>query len=82
MNFQEVYKRIAEDINYLFTSKADTLKYDKTFRAKVIGQISANKYKVLYKNKEYNVRCDRELLAPNMVWVCAPQNNWDELFIV
>ena len=56
--------------------------FDKTFRAKVIGQESTGKYKVLYKSKEYTVRCDRELLAPNMVWVCAPQNNWNELFIV
>jgi len=66
----------------LLTNIADTLKYDKTFRAKVIKQDSSGKYKVLYKNKEYTVRCDRELLSPDLVWVCAPQNNWDELFIV
>lgn len=73
---------MAEDINYLLTNITDTLKYDKTFRAKVINQVSTGKYKVLYKNKEYTVRCDKELLVPDMVWVCAPQNNWDELFIV
>lgn len=82
MNIQDVYKKMAEDINYLLTNITDTLKYDKTFRAKVINQVSTGKYKVLYKNKEYTVRCDKELLVPDMVWVCAPQNNWDELFIV
>lgn len=82
MNIQDVYKKMAEDIIYLLTNIADTLKYDKTFRAKVIKQVSSGKYKVLYKNKEYTVRSNRELLEPDMVWVCAPQNNWDELFIV
>ena len=81
MNFQDVYKRIADDINYLFTSKADTLSYDKTFRAQVVSKESNGKYKVLYKNKEYPVKSDISLNIDDLVWVCAPENNWDSLYV-
>lgn len=81
MNFQDVYKKIAEDLNYLFSIKADTLKYDKTFRAKVIENLSIKKCKVLYKGKEHVVKCDGDVNVNDMVWVCAPGNDWNELYI-
>ena len=81
MNFQDVYKKIAEDINYLFTNMANTLKYDKTFRAKVISQESTGKYKILYKNVEYTAKCDGRLNAGDLVWVFAPRNDWNELYV-
>ena len=81
VNLQEVYKKMAEDINYLFTRKADALKYDKTFRGKVIRQESTSKYKVLHKNKEYPVKSDYKLSVGDLVWICAPCNNWDELYV-
>jgi hypothetical protein len=81
LNFQEVYKRIAEDINYLFTSKEDALRYDRTFRAKVISQETNDKYTILYKNKKYIAKSDINLDIDDLVWVCAPQNNWDSLYI-
>ncbi|GLC79195.1 hypothetical protein [Lacrimispora brassicae] len=81
MNFQDVYKKIAEDISYLFTNMANTLKYDKTFRAKVISQESTGKYKILYKNVEYTAKCDGRLNAGDLVWVCAPRNDWNELYV-
>ncbi len=81
MNFQDVYKKIAEDLNYLFSIKADSLKYDKTFRAKVIDNLSSKRCKVLYKGKEYTVKCDGSINVNDMVWVCAPGNDWNELYI-
>ncbi|WP_313069731.1 hypothetical protein [Lacrimispora sp.] len=81
MNFQDVYKKIAEDLNYLFSVKADSLKYDKTFRAKVIDNISEKKCKILYKGKECIVKCDGNVNVNDMVWVCAPRNDWNELYI-
>ena len=81
MNFQDVYKKIAEDLNYLFSIKADSLKYDKTFRAKVIDNLSTKKCKVLYKGKDYVVKCDGNVNIEDMVWVCAPGNDWNELYI-
>lgn len=81
MNFQDVYKKIAEDISYLFTNMADALNYDKTFRAKVIRKESNGKYSVLYKNKEYAAKCDGSLNRNDTVWVCAPKNDWNELYV-
>lgn len=68
-------------MNYLFTNIGNALKFDKTFRAKVIGKESNGKYKVLYKNKEYLAKCDGTLNIDDMVWVCAPKNDWNELYV-
>lgn len=59
----------------------DTLSYDKTFRAKVVDTKSNNKLIVSYKNKEYIVRNYGKVKIGDAVWVCAPGNNWDELYI-
>jgi len=81
LNIQEAYKKIAEDINYLFTNKADVLRYDRTFRVKVISKETNGKYKVLYKNKEYMAKSDINLNINDLVWICAPENNWDSLYV-
>lgn len=60
---------------------SDTLKYDKTFRAKILEIISNKKCKVLYRGKEYFAKCDDIVNVDDMVWVCAPGNDWNELYI-
>lgn len=55
--------------------------FNKTFRAKIIDQVSTDKYKVQYKNVEYIVFYDGEAKIGDTVWVCVPQNNWDKLYI-
>ncbi len=81
MNFQDVYKKIAEDISYLFANMTDTLNYDKTFRAKVIREDTNGKYSILYKNKEYTAKCNGTLKTDDTVWVCAPKNDWNQLYV-
>ena len=81
MNLQDVYKKLAEDINYLFSAASDTLKFDRTFRAKVIGPTSEGKYTLSYKNKILTARCRCKLKPDDMVWVCAPCNDWSSLYI-
>jgi aryl-phospho-beta-D-glucosidase BglC (GH1 family) len=81
MNFQDVYKTLTEDIKFLFNNMGDTLNYDKTFRAKVVDTKSSNKFIVSYKNRNYIVKCYGKVKIGDNVWVCAPGNNWDELYI-
>lgn len=54
---------------------------DKTFRAKVIGKTDKNKYGVLYKGNIYVARCEVDIDKETFVDVCAPMNNWDNLYI-
>lgn len=73
--------QLYKEIENIVEEKLGYAKYDKTFRAKVIDQISETKYKVLYKNVEYLVTCDLKVKIGDIVWVCAPQNNWDNLYV-
>ena len=70
-----------KDIEKMITVKTKTIRYDRTFCAKVIGQESNGKYKILYKNNEYMTKSDINLNVGGLVWVCAPCNNWDSLYV-
>ncbi|EXG87860.1 hypothetical protein K413DRAFT_4761 [Clostridium sp. ASBs410] len=81
MNAIDACYQMYKDIEKMITEKIKTIRYDRTFRAKITSQISANKYKILYKNKEYPASCDIKAKIGDIVWVCAPRNNWDELYV-
>ncbi|MDW2797047.1 hypothetical protein RZO55_05565 [Clostridium boliviensis] len=81
MNLQDVYKKLAEDISYLVTAATENLKYDRTFRAQVIGTVKDGKCTISYKNKTYTARCRNPVSLNDAVWVCAPCNDWNSLYI-
>lgn len=54
---------------------------DRTFKCKVTGKAN-DKYQVLYCGKTYKVSSSIPCEADDLVWVCAPCNRWNELFIV
>jgi len=56
-------------------------RFDRTFRAKVVSQVSDGKYTILYKKKEYIAKSDINLNIGDLVWLCAPCSNWDELYV-
>jgi len=51
------------------------------YNTKVTERITDNNYKVLCKNKEYPVRSDFMLNVGDLVWICAPGNDWDSLYV-
>ena len=81
MNLQDVYKKLAEDINYLVTAASENLKFDRTFRAQVTGTAKDGKCTISYKNKTYTARCSNQVSLNDAVWVCAPCNDWNSLYI-
>jgi len=81
LNFIEVYQKLADDMTLLINNKLNNIARDRTFKAKIIEKVSNNKYKILYKNRYYTARCHAELSVGDIVYVCAPENNWSELFI-
>ena len=81
MNIIEVYQKLADDMTLLINNKLNNIARDRTFKAKIIEKVSYNKYKIQYKNRYYTARCHAELSVGDMVYVCAPEDNWSELFI-
>ncbi|MEY8352620.1 hypothetical protein AALB39_04595 [Lachnospiraceae bacterium 54-53] len=55
--------------------------FNKSFRATVTEKVNNTVYKVLYKNAEYKVKSYYDLIVGDLVWVCAPGNDWDSLFV-
>ena len=81
MNYIDATKNYAERMLLAVQDLIKHATFDRTFRAKITSQISSNKYKILYKNKEYPASCDIKAKIGDMVWVCAPENNWNKLYI-
>ena len=82
VNYDEIIKNIASSLKENFKILLDRAKFDKTFKAKIIDKISENKYQILYRGQKHTVTSDSTLSVNQIVKVCAPQNNWSELFVV
>jgi len=81
LDVTKVCQKIIDDITLLIDSKIKNIARDRTFKAKIIEKVTDSKYKILYKNRYYTARCHADLSPDDMVYVCAPENNWSELFI-
>lgn len=82
MNAFKVCCKLYEDIERTVTEKLKNIRYDKTFKATVTQKVNNTVYKVACKKAEYKVKSDYNLSIDDVVWVCAPENNWDSLFVV
>lgn len=82
VNYDEIIKNIVSSLRENIKILINKSKFDRTFKATVIGNIKGNKYQVLYKGEKYTVTSDVTLVTDQIVRVCAPQNNWSELFVV
>ena len=82
INYDEIIKTIASNLRDSFKTLLSKAKFDRTFKATVVGNIKGNKYQVIYKGETYTVTSDVALSTDQVVRVCAPQNNWSELFVV
>lgn len=82
MDYTSVIKEIAESILANIKNGLDTKSYsDKTFTCKITNK-GNNKYKVLYCGNTYTVTASDNYEVDDYVRVCAPCNNWNDLFIV
>jgi len=81
LNLIEVYNKIADDVAMLIDIKIKNINRDITFKATVIEKVSDTKYKILYKKQYHTAWCLAKLVIGSTVHVCAPGNDWSELFI-
>lgn len=82
MNYNEVIEELVKSIKQAIDGIKETLSYDKTFRAKVTEKINDRKYKILYCGTTYTVSSSILCEVGDFVRVCAPCNNWKDLFII
>ena len=75
---QEFMENILSAMDRMISSS----KFDRTFKAIVAGKVDDGKYKILYNGKEYTVSSSIVLQVNQIVYVCAPCNNWSDLFVV
>lgn len=82
MNYQEVIKSITITIFSQVQSLIKDAPFDKTFRARILKKISDDKYQIEYKGGKYTAKSSQSYNENDMVYVCAPMNKWEELFIL
>lgn len=82
MNYQEVIKSITTTIFSQIQSLIKEAPFDKTFRARILKKISDGKYQIEYKGGKYTAKSSQSYDENDIVYVCAPMNKWEELFIL
>lgn len=56
--------------------------YDKTFTAKVVNILSNNRIEALYNGTIVRASSSIQCNTGDFVRICAPQNNWGDLFVL
>lgn len=72
---------IIQAISNIVEPKMETLKYDKTYRAKIVEEIEAGIYNVQINNVIYKLSYDGTLNVGDIVRVRAPLNNFSDIYI-
>lgn len=72
---------IIQAISNIVEPKMETLKYDKTYRAKITEKIDAGVYKVQINNVTYKLSYSGTLNVGDIVRVKAPLNNFSDIYI-
>lgn len=80
--YTEVLQKLAQAIKSMVQNELKYAKYDRTFKAIISKKISSVKYEINYQNRIYTATTSRECNVGDIVRVCAPQNNWNDLFIL
>lgn len=72
---------IVQAINNIVDSKINSSKFDKTYRAKIIGINENDTYLVEIANNQYSLKYNGELNIGDIIRVKAPLNNFSDIYI-
>lgn len=83
MDYSEGIKKLMGSYLSMMKQAIDQKSYsDKTFRAQVTSVLGPNIYAVKYCGNSYTVSSYTACQVGEMVRVCAPCNNWMDLYVV
>ena len=72
---------ILDAINNIVEPKLDRLKYDKTYRAKVISNEGSGQYTIQINSNNYSITTTATLTVGQVIKVKAPLNNFSDIYI-
>lgn len=77
--YAEIVRKMAKLMADAFEKKDQS---DKTIKTRIIATKGNGKYEILYSGNKYIVSSSISCNINDYVWVCAPCNNWNNLFVV
>lgn len=78
---REISNALTDAIFTVCNKVISSAKFDKTYRCRVISQVSDNKYIVIKDNIEHTVIGNKTYAVNQIVYVLLPENNWANAFI-
>ena len=82
MDYTTLWNEFARALFVQVKRQIERAGYDRTFKAQVKSRLPDGRYEVLYRGNYYAASSSFQLTAGQIVRVCAPQNNWNDLFIL
>lgn len=83
MNYTEVINKMADTIEKAIEKAIEKGKVDRSYQARVVEDKGNKHYVVKFNGNERSARGYRDNISVgDVVIVCVPQNNWNNLYIV
>lgn len=82
MDYNQLIYGIVEHIKEAIDTRIAQANVDRTFKAIIVGKVSNGKYEIQYQRKKYTVSANKSYSVGDVVRVCAPCNDWSDLFVV
>lgn len=81
--YTELMKTMTKVINEVIDLKLHKARFDRSYQGRVIEILGGDKCSIEMNGQKYTARYYREnLSAGDIVWVCAPRNDWNNLYII
>lgn len=80
-DYNPILREMAKAYVTVLKKLEDVAHSDRTFTCQIVGKVK-NKYQVKYNGQIYVVSSSIPCENGDYVRVCAPCNNWEDLFIV
>lgn len=80
-NYKKIQDFVNDMLDYIQKS-INKSSFDRTFRARIVKKISDGKYQIEWCGNKYTARSSQSYNENDIVYVCAPMNKWEELFIL
>ena len=82
MNYTELIKQLSANIIEAVKNLIKKAEYDQSYKAKITEVVSGKKVKILLNGHTHAATTGISYEVGDIVWVCVPRNNWNNLYIV
>ena len=79
---REISNALSDAIFTVCNKIISNAKFDKTYKCRIVSQVSDNKYTVMKDNMEHTVIGKNKYEINQIVYVLLPENNWMNAIIL